>query len=126
MKKENRFQNSKQIYAWLKAYYHVPQSVINQIRNALAEDAMCDGEGLAYNRIYTFVALALYRRWGFDQQKIQETLQEIDKMADDVNCGRVSFPDLMNELSNDTGIVIRYDREGVIGEYFEEDEVDAN
>ena len=124
--KKNRWQNSRQIYAWLKAQYGIPQAVLNEIRVAIAQDAAADGEGLAYDRFLTMLAVALNRRHHWGEKRITDIITDIFQIADDVNTGKVTMQGLMKEIADNTGLIIRTDRDGVVGDYFAENERDAN
>jgi hypothetical protein len=118
--------NSQQVYSWLKSRYGIPQFMINKMKMALAQDALAKGQGLGYDRIYGMVALALWRAWQCDDEKIMEIMKAIDAIATEIETGETSWSALMEELANNTGIIIRSDRDGAVGDYHAEDEVDAN
>lgn len=124
--KKNRWQNSRQIYAWLKAHYGIPQAVLNEIRVAMAQDVTADGTGLAYDRFLTMMAVALNRRHKWGAKRITDIMTDIFQIADDVNNGVVTMQGLMKEIADNTGLIIRSDRDGVVGDYFAENEKDAN
>ena len=94
------------------AKYGIPKQVIKQIRIALISDAVTEGKDLKYDRIYTGIALAARRAYGFGAVRILRLLRSFDAI-----CGSVledgehttdprEWTDIMQELKDETGIVI--------------------
>jgi hypothetical protein len=101
----------QQVEAYL-ARYGIPKQMIKKIRLALIYDAVTEGKDLKYDRIYTGIALAARRAYGFGPERILRLLREFDSI-----CGSVlddgehtadprDWTDIMQELKDETGIVI--------------------
>lgn len=101
----------QQVEAYL-ARYGIPKQMIKKIRLALIYDAVTEGKDLKYDRIYTGIALAARRAYGFGAKRILRLLRMFDRI-----CGSVledgehtadprDWTDIMQELKDETGIVI--------------------
>lgn len=126
MRKKGGFQNTKQIYAFLKARYGIPQPVLDNFRRVMAEDVVADGEGLAYDRVLTYFALAMNRRYGWEAKQIEEIFNDVFEIADAIGEGKTDMIAVAKELADNAGMIIRSDRDGVVGDYFTENEEDMN
>lgn len=124
--KDGAFENTKMIYAYLKAR-GIPKPIVDRIRKTLAEDALVDGKMLAYNRIYTAVALMLRRHLGFGRKRIIDALHAFDDICGSVLDEDREWAEIMQELDDETGLIIRCGDDGnVLCEYQQENEVDVN
>jgi len=95
----------QQVAAYL-ARRGVPKSMVNEIRLAMMEDAIENGNNIQADRIYTSVALMLHRAFGFGAKRIFKGLKCFDEIngaaAEDT-----TWNELMQELDDETGIIIR-------------------
>ena len=86
----------------------IPRSMIQNIRISLTYDAVTQGHDIQYDRIFTGIALMLRKEFGFGPERIIRGLRRFDN-----ECGSViddpekDWGDLMKELKDETGIVIR-------------------
>ena len=97
---------------FLNKYYSVPTKVFDSFREQLIYFAVTEANWLMYDRIYSGVALMLWRRYKLSGPEILEGLREFDAV-----CGSVldkdengediaNWHDQMEELKEATGIVI--------------------
>ena len=110
MKKQS-FTDSKQCMAFLAARYKIPKPMLEQIRAIMIQDSLTDSESLAYNRIYTAVALMLHDHLHFGQKRLLAALRCFDGICGRVMDDEVSWPELMKELDEKTGLIIRKDED---------------
>lgn len=108
MPKKQAFTNAEQVYAFLMAR-GISRSGIQQIRALLAEDALTSGETLAYNRVYTDVALAARRSLHFGPKRLLKFLKDFNTVCEEVLDEDREWPEVMQELDDETGIIIRMD-----------------
>lgn len=108
MAKNSNFRNADQVYAFLMAR-GISKPMIRQIRALLAEDALTNGETLAYNRIYTAVALTARRHLKFGPKRLLEFLKAFNDTCGAVMDEDREWADVMKELDEETGIIIRMD-----------------
>lgn len=106
--KKTNFSNADQVYAFLQAR-GISKQMIQQIRAMLAEDALTNGETLAYNRIYTAVALTARRSLKFGPKRLLKFLSDFNKVCASVLDEDREWPEIMKELDEETGIIIRMD-----------------
>lgn len=99
------------VYAYL-ARHGIPKGMVQQIQIALIYDAVTQGNDLKYDRIYTGIALMLRRTYGFGPERIMKGLREFDSICgsvletDENGNETANWPDLMERLEDETGIVI--------------------
>ena len=97
---------------YLNKYYSVPTKVFDGFRETLIYYAVTEADWLKYDRIYSGVAIMLWRRYRLSGPEILEGLKTYDAI-----CGSVlnkdengedvaNWHDLMVELRDNTGIVI--------------------
>ena len=108
MAKKSNFTNAEQVYAFLMAR-GISRHGIQQIRALLAEDALTNGETLAYNRIYTAVALTARRSLKFGPKRLLKFLSDFNSTCASVLDEDREWSDVMRELDDETGIIIRMD-----------------
>ena len=89
----------------------VPKAMVRQIQLALVYDALTQGHDMKYDRIYTAIALMLRKELHFGVDRITRCLHAFDDI-----CGSVleseddkDWTDIMQELKDETGIVVRTD-----------------
>ena len=98
---------------FLSKYYNVPSKTFDMFREALIYDAVTQGKDVKYDRIFAGIALMLRDEYGFGAERILRGLKKFDEI-----CGSVldtdedgndiaDWPDLMQRLKDETGIVIR-------------------
>lgn len=98
---------------FLNKYYSVPTKAFDMFREALIYDAVTQGKDVKYDRIFCGIALMLHDEFGFGARRIFRGLSKFDEV-----CGSVlqtdedgndiaDWPDLMQRLKDETGIVIR-------------------
>ena len=115
-----------QISGYLKVK-GIPPQMIQQIRKALAEDAVREANNLHWDRIYAGFALAIRRCYGFGPKRILKCLQMVNDIMMEVADGKSTWPKNMIELREDTGIVIRTgDDDRLIIEVGSEEELDES
>lgn len=95
-----------QITGYLKVK-GVPQQMIQQIRRALAVDAMQEADNLHWDRIYCSIALALRSCYGYGPQRIMKCMQTVNDLMMEVADGKTTWRENMEKLRDETGIVIR-------------------
>lgn len=110
MAKKQTFTNAEQVYAFLMAR-GISRQGIQQIRALLAEDALTNGQTLAYNRVYTAVALAARRSLHFGPKRLLKFLKDFNSVCEEVLDEDRDWPEVMKELDDETGIIIRMDTE---------------
>lgn len=88
----------------------VKKDIIEEFRVLLCCDAVTQAEAVMYDRIYSAIALMLRKHLGFGPKRIMECLKAFDetvgrtKTAD--GDGNTGWTSLMQELKDETGIVI--------------------
>ena len=101
----------------------VPKSMVRQIQLAFVYDALTESTAMKYDRIYTGVALMLRKELHFGVERIVRCMHAFDDI-----CGSVldsdeenekDWTDLMQELKDETGIVVRTDEQNRV--FFEID-----
>ena len=83
----------------------IPPSMVDQIRLAFANDAVQNSNGVQADRIYTLLALTLHEEYGFGHQRIFRGLQRFDQLNAEA-AESYKWPELMERLQDETGIVI--------------------
>lgn len=98
---------------FLNKYYSVPVKTFNMFMESLIYYSVTEADFVKYDRIFSGVAIMLWRRYKLSGPEILEGLREFDRI-----CGSVLDKDengedianwtkLMEELRDETGIVIR-------------------
>lgn len=111
MSKKQTFTDSKACMAFLAARYKIPKPMLEQVRAIMIQDAVIDGNSIAYNRIYTAVALMLHDHLHFGRKRIVAALHAFDDICGRVLDDEVSWPEVMQELDDKTGLIIRMNDE---------------
>lgn len=125
MKKQS-FTDSKQCMAFLAARYRIPRPTLEMVRAVMIQDAVVDGNSMAYNRIYTAVALMLHDYLKFGRKRIVAALHCFDDICGRVMDDTVSWHDIMKELNDKTGLIIRMNEDDkLLCEYVAPDEEDT-
>ena len=96
--------NIKGIIAYLQAK-GIPKSMINEIRLALTNDAVQNSGAVQADRVYTLLALTLREAYGFGHERIFKGLLKFDELNTEA-AGDYCWPQLMERLRDETGIVI--------------------
>ena len=96
----------KQIIPYLKGK-GIPYPVIQMIRTALACDAVEEAGNLHWDRLYTAIALGLYRKHGFEGEELLDTLGAINAEMVRLEDDNLKWSSLMEELKEKTGVVVR-------------------
>lgn len=97
---------------FLNKYYSVPVKTFNMFMESLIYYSVTEADFVKYDRIFSGVAIMLWRRYKLSGPEILEGLREFDRI-----CGSVLDKDengedianwtkLMEELRDETGIVI--------------------
>lgn len=107
MVKKNAFTDSKECMAFLAVRYKIPKPMLEQVRAIMVQDSLMDGKLLAYNRIYTAVALMLHDHLGFGRKRIVDALHTFDEIIGRVLDDNTYWEDIMKELDDKTGLIIR-------------------
>lgn len=116
--KQMRFQSAKAVKAYLRSR-GIPESAVRGISSALIDDAIRQSDSLLIARFFTAFALAL-REEGWGAERITRMLQRTDKQMGRVTSGDCTWRDLINELREQTGLVVNCDPEWSEGELPEE------
>ena len=125
MKKQS-FTDSKQCMAFLAARYRIPRPTLEMVRAVMIQDAVVDGNSMAYNRIYTAVALMLHDHLKFGRKRIVAALHCFDDICGRVMDDTTSWHDIMKELDDKTGLIIRRNEDDkLLCEYVAPDEEDT-
>ncbi len=125
MKKQS-FTDSKQCMAFLAARYRIPRPTLEMVRAVMIQDAVVDGNSMAYNRIYTAVALMLHDHLKFGRKRIVAALHCFDDICGRVMDDTISWHDIMKELDDKTGLIIRMNEDDkLLCEYVAPDEEDT-
>lgn len=125
MKKQS-FTDSKQCVAFLAARYRIPRPTLEMVRAVMIQDAVVDGNSMAYNRIYTAVALMLHDYLKFGRKRIVAALHCFDDICGRVMDDTTSWHDIMKELDDKTGLIIRMNEDDkLLCEYVAPDEEGA-
>ena len=113
MKKPKATEGQRLTLQWINAYlakHGIPKHMIQEIQISMIYDAITQGHDMQYDRIYTGIALMLRKEFGFGVQRIMRGLHAFDEI-----CGSVladnpenekDWTDIMQELKDETGIVI--------------------
>lgn len=114
----NRGQTQSMAVAILKRY-GVPGHVIKSVMWELVNAAIQESKDMKYDRIYAAMALASHRAFGYGAKRIIKLLRAFDDLslhvAEDENR---TWDQLMVELRNETGLVVRTDEKNrLIFEY---------
>lgn len=101
----------QQVYAYM-LHHNIPRPMIDAIRTSLIYDAVTEGHNLQMDRIFTGIAVAARKEYGFGPERILRLLRRFDNV-----CGSVLDKDadgndladwtkIMEWLKAETGIVI--------------------
>ncbi len=85
----------------------VPSQMIYQIRMALAQDALTEADNVHWDRIFTSIASSLRKCFGFGPTRIMRCLQEVNDTMARVGDNEETWHEIMENLKNDVGIVVR-------------------
>lgn len=97
--------------AWIKGYLKqrgIPPAMFDSIRLALIDDALRNSDAVRTDRIFVLVALMLHDAFGFGVKRISKGLHAFDELNGrftDTGDG-ASWPALMEELRDKTGLII--------------------
>ena len=116
--KQMRFGSAKAVKAYLRSR-GIPESTVRGISAALIDDAIRQSDSLLIARFFTDFALAL-REEGWGAERITRMLQRTDKQMGRVTSGDCTWRDLINELREQTGLIVNCDPEWSEGEIPEE------
>lgn len=116
--KQMRFGSAKAVKAYLRSR-GIPESTVRGISSALIDDAIRQSDSLLIARFFTAFALAL-REEGWGAERITRMLQRTDKQMGRVTSGDCTWRDLINELREQTGLIVNCDPEWSEGEIPEE------
>ena len=116
--KQMRFGSAKAVKAYLRSR-GIPESTVRGISAALIDDAIRQSDSLLIARFFTAFALAL-REEGWGAERITRMLQRTDKQMGRVTSGDCTWRDLINELREQTGLIVNCDPEWSEGEIPEE------
>lgn len=116
--KQMRFQSTKAVKAYLRSR-GIPESTVRGISSALIDDAIRQSDSLLVARFFTAFALAL-REEGWGAERITRMLQRTDKQMGRITSGDCTWRDLINELREQTGLIVNCDPEWSEGEIPEE------
>lgn len=90
----------------------IPANMIESIRYTFINEALAESSDMKYDRLYTALALATRRAFGFGHKRIMRVMQEFEKIMHSLTSEEAKeWEDIMEELDNETGIVIRTDNE---------------
>ena len=112
--KQMRFGSAKAVKAYLRSR-GIPESTVRGISAALIDDAIRQSDSLLIARFFTAFALAL-REEGWGAERITRMLQRTDKQMGRVTSGDCTWRDLINELREQTGLIVNCDPEWSEGE----------
>lgn len=118
MAKSIEFKSAKAVKAYLRSR-GIPESTVRGISAALIDDAIRQSDSLLIARFFTAFALAL-REEGWGAERITRMLQRTDKQMGRVSSGESTWRDLINELRDQTGLIVNCDPEWSEGEIPEE------
>jgi hypothetical protein len=107
--KQMKFQSTKAVKAYLRSR-GIPESTVRGISAALIDDAIRQSDSLLIARFFTAFALAL-REEGWGAERITRMLQRTDKQMGRVTSGDCTWRDLINELREQTGLIVNCDPE---------------
>lgn len=112
-----------QVSAYLRAK-GVPPSTIKRIRASLENDAIQYADAARYDRIYTAVALACRREFGWGINRTMRMLRAFDQVCGEtLGADGRAWEDIMKELEDELRIVIRMEDDKVaVREYVGEGE----
>ena len=102
--KQMRFGSAKAVKAYLRSR-GIPESTVRGISSALIDDAIRQSDSLLIARFFTAFALAL-REEGWGAERITRMLQRTDKQMGRVTSGESTWRDLINELREQTGLIV--------------------
>ena len=104
---EQKLPSMKQVHAYL-ASRGIPKPMVRQIQLVLVHDAITQGRAMQYDRIYAGIALMLRKCYGFGLERILKGLHCFDDIAGSViDNPDKDWTDIMQELKDETGIVVR-------------------
>lgn len=112
--KQMKFQSTKAVKAYLRSR-GIPESTVRGISAALIDDAIRQSDSLLIARFFTAFALAL-REEGWGAERITRMLQRTDRQMGRVTSGDCTWRDLINELREQTGLIVNCDPEWSEGE----------
>lgn len=112
--KQMRFSSAKAVKAYLRSR-GIPENTVRGISAALIDDAIRQSDSLLIARFFTAFALAL-REEGWGAERITRMLQRTDKQMGRVTSGDCTWRDLINELREQTGLIVNCDPEWSEGE----------
>lgn len=88
----------------------IPANMVEAIRYAFVNEALAESSDMKYDRLYTALALATRRAFGFGHVRILRVMQEFEKIMRSLTSENPKeWEDIMEELDDETGIVIRTD-----------------
>ena len=102
--KRMKFQSAKAVKAYLRSR-GIPESTVRGISSALIDDAIRQSDSLLIARFFTAFALAL-REEGWGAERITRMLQRTDKQMGRVTSGESTWRDLIDELRDQTGLIV--------------------
>lgn len=85
----------------------IPKQMVKEIRMQLTYDAVTQAKDLQYDRIYASIGLMLHKEYGFGQQRILRGLKRFDEIAGSVLDPETDWTNVMEELRDDVGIIVR-------------------
>lgn len=95
-----------QVFGYLRMK-GIPPTMVQALRQWLAEDAVQEAEYLHWDRIFTMFASALRETYGFGAERILRCLQTANEIMGDISYGKYTWRNLGEKLKEDTGLVVR-------------------
>lgn len=85
----------------------IPPTMIQTIRQWLAQDAVKEAEYLHWDRIFTVFAMSIRETYGFGAERILRCLQRADDIMKDISDNKTTWHELAVKLKDETGIIVR-------------------
>lgn len=89
------------------AKHGIPSSYVNKMINEITDTCLKESDALRMERVFTALALALRRTYGFGAARIARGMAAFSRILEDTADDKITWPELMKILDQETGLIIR-------------------
>lgn len=94
------------VYGLLRSK-NINDNTIRQIKECLTWEAVHEASNVQFDRIFTAMCMAIREEYGFGGKKILRAADRANKILISIGESEESWQDLMQNLREETGIIVR-------------------
>lgn len=85
----------------------IPSSFVEKMVNEIADTCLKESDALRAERVFTALALAIRRTYGFGAARIVRGMAAFSRILEETSDDKVTWPELMEILDRETGLIVR-------------------